>query len=181
METDEFTRDLRAMLDRGGSEAPASLRGDVLGVRVADRSTSLGSKSRSAAHLGGSAVMSVAAIVVLGGVVMFGLSARTRNEVTGAAIPSAAAFCGQAIRTVTIGHSASVVTFTDPGTGVAENLVFPTALSARVTDGMGELVNSDGRVIGTDGDVLTLGGAAGRGASTPFFVCTVNGTTYPLP
>jgi hypothetical protein len=81
--------------------------------------------------------------------------------------------CLQAIRAAKIGHSGSAVTFTDPATGSVEDLVLPAGLHTRVANDRGELVAPDSTVIGSEGDVLTLGGGG-----SPFAVCTVNGVNY---
>ena len=190
MDADEFTKDLRAMLNRRGFNPPASLRDNVLGVVSVRRPSRLGAIWRSASQFGGAVVVTSVAVATLGGVIVLGMAARGSTDVPGAAgasaVPSAGSasavpFCGDAIRVVRLGHSGSAVTFTDPATGAVERLVFPSSLRTRVIDGRGELGSNDGRVIGTEGDVLTLGGAAGRGVSAAFTVCTINAVTYALP
>ncbi len=81
--------------------------------------------------------------------------------------------CLQAIAAAKIGHSGSTVTFTDPTTGAIEDLVLPAGLRTRVANDRGELLAPDSTVIGSEGDVLTLGGGG-----SPFAVCTVNGVNY---
>jgi hypothetical protein len=84
--------------------------------------------------------------------------------------------CLDVIAAARLGHSGSTVTFTDPTTGAMEDLRFPARLSTRVVSGRGELLTSDGTVIGSEGDVLTLGGGG-----APFAVCAVNGMNYMVP
>jgi hypothetical protein len=86
---------------------------------------------------------------------------------------SGATICLEAIAAAKIGHSGSTVTFTDPSTGATESLALPPRLSTKVENDRGELLAPDGTVIGSEGDVVTLGGGG-----SPFAVCAVNGVNY---
>jgi hypothetical protein len=86
---------------------------------------------------------------------------------------SGSAICLQAVAAAKIGHSGSAVTFTDPTTGAIEDLVLPVALQTRVVNDRGQLLAPDGTVIGSEGDVVTIGGGG-----SPWAVCAVNGVNY---
>ncbi len=90
--------------------------------------------------------------------------------------PISEKICLEVIAAARLGHSGSTVTFTDPTTGATEDLRFPARLFTRVVGGRSELLASDGTVIGSEGDVLTLGGGG-----APFEVCEVNGVNYTAP
>ncbi|HEX7949761.1 MAG TPA: hypothetical protein VF494_05385 [Candidatus Limnocylindrales bacterium] len=87
--------------------------------------------------------------------------------------PSSGGICLDVIAAAKLGHSGSTVTFSDPTTGATEDLVLPPDLSTRVTNDRAQLLGPGGGVIGSEGDVLTLGGGG-----SPFVVCTVNGVNY---
>jgi hypothetical protein len=178
MSGDQFTRDLRAMLERRGSGAPSSLHLDVLAIATMKRRTGLLSTWRSAMQLAGRVAMTGVAVAILGGAVVVGMVARGSAGAAAAPSPPGVLICGDAIRAARVGHSGPTVTFTDPATGVIEDLAFPSGFSTSVTNGAGQLLSRDGHVIGIEGQVLTLGGG---GMGGKFGVCVVDGVNYPLP
>jgi hypothetical protein len=184
MNGDQFTRDLSAMLERRGSDASSSVQVDVFAIATMKRRPRLLSTWRSAMQLGGRLAMTGIAVAILGGALVVGMVARGSAGAAAAQSHSGVLFCGQAIAAARVGHSGSTVTFTDPAAGVLEDLVFPSGFSTRVTNGAAQLLYRDGSVIGSEGQVLTLGGGIGIGAAFragAFGVCTVNGVNYPLP
>lgn len=183
MNGDRFTRDLRTMLEKRGSDAPSSLQVDVMAIATMKRRQGLLSTWRSALQVGGRVATTAFAVAILGGAIVIGIIGRGSAGLGPEPSQSGVLVCGQAIRAARVGHSGSTVTFTDPATGVLEDLVFPMGFSTRVTSGIAQLLSRDGSVIGSEGQVLTLGGGIGIGATVgaaAFGVCTVNGVNYPL-
>ena len=181
MASDDFTRDLHVMLESRVSSTPSSLRVNVLSVTTRRRRSGLLSALRSAAQLSGTGLVAVAVVLSVGGVLSFGLAAGGNDAATRVgtgASPSGKPYCGQAIRLAVVGHTDSTVTFADPDTGGLEKLVFPSGFSTRVVGGSAQLSSRDRLILGTDGDVLTIGGGSWGDA---FYVCSVNGVHYTLP
>lgn len=174
MNDDQFERDLRAMLEA------RSRRGRLQDLDL-ESLMSLESKSerlrirRFLTRAGGNLLGAAGFGAVLLGVIIVVVTARAVPGSGAVSTHSGIHVCGQVIRAARLGHAGEAVTFTDPDTGASEDLVFPSAVSARVASGAAELISGDGAVIGREGDLLTLGGGPDGAA---FAVCTVNGVYY---
>jgi hypothetical protein len=82
-----------------------------------------------------------------------------------------------AVHVVRVGNSVRAVS---PGTGAEVTVAWPRGFSARLVDGVAEIVASDGTVIAREGDLIDLGGGVDSAAVSPAFdICAVNGIIYP--
>jgi hypothetical protein len=177
MKDDRFSRDLRNMLEARSSGGIGSMHLDVADVV---RRTSPGKFAGliSALRFGGTVATTALTVTILLGALVLARAGGGDAGSAGSPSPSGFLICGQAIAAAKVGHSGSTAIFTDPSTGQTENVVWPQGFSTTVLDGRAQLTSRNGQVIGNEGDVLTLGGGAIRGA---FAVCSVNGVTYALP
>ncbi len=177
-----FERELTEMLTRHPATAPAALLERVARIPASvPLSQSWTLRLRLAGRLAGTVIASVIGVAVLA----LALGLRGAGPVTSQAggtgaspVPSrsAVALCGQVLTVVRLGHSGSIVTFSDTVNGMVVHPTFPTGFKTSLASGSAELLAPDGTVVGREGQTLELGGESGE---QTFYVCTVNGVSYP--
>jgi hypothetical protein len=82
-----------------------------------------------------------------------------------------------ALGNVRVEVSGTTLLLVNVATGQSVNVVWPYGFSARLAGGRGEIVASDGAVVGREGDVLNNLGGGYHG--TNFNVCMVGSEIYP--
>lgn len=177
-----FERELTDMLTRQPATAPAALLERVALIPTATPiSRSWALRLRLAGQMAATVIASLVGVAILS----FIVGSRGAGPVTnlaGGTAPSpgpsrsAVAVCGQVLTVVRLGHSGSIVTFSDSVTGVVVNPTFPVGFQTSLASGSAELVAPNGTVVGREGQAIQLGGESGE---QTFYVCTVNGVSYP--
>jgi hypothetical protein len=99
-------------------------------------------------------------------------TALTLDTDTGTLPPSAGMLCMQADYgpPVRVSRAGSAMVFVPTTNGALPRLVWPSGYTARVVDGVAQLLSPTGEIVAREGDLLDLGG--GLGPDGAFYICS---------